>query len=120
MSGETLQEFAVHVLTERITVRELIRSRVYQEVQDYNRRQPERFQGLIAPSDDERILNPAKTATPRHIDWKRQFDRAVQAFRQRQILVFVNDYQLAELDEEIEIGPATTVSFLRLTMLTGG
>jgi hypothetical protein len=33
-SGDTLREFALELLTERITVRELIRSRVYQEVQD--------------------------------------------------------------------------------------
>ena len=35
-SGDILHEFALEVLTERITVRELIRSRVYQEVQDFN------------------------------------------------------------------------------------
>ena len=35
-AGEKTGEFVMDLLTERITVRELIRSRVYQEVQDYN------------------------------------------------------------------------------------
>jgi hypothetical protein len=120
MSGETLQEWSLSILTERITVRELIRSRVYQEVQDYNRRQPERFRGLIAPSEDERTLNGVKPTRPQHIDWHRQFERVLQAFRNNQILILVNDRQLNDLDEEIEISPGTEVSFLRLTMLTGG
>src|SRR5438093_1076534 len=83
--GQTLQQWSLEILTERITVRELIRSRVYQEVQDYNYRQPERFPGLITPGEDELALNGAKAARPRQIDWHRQFDRAVQAFRHNQI-----------------------------------
>ena len=48
--------------TERITVRELIRERVYQEVQDFNRKQGERvFRGLVQPTDAERVLNGRRT-----------------------------------------------------------
>jgi hypothetical protein len=120
LSGETLQQWSLDVLTERVTVRELIRSRVYQEVQDYNRRQPARFQGLIQPGDDERALNGPKPAGPRQIDWRRQFDRALTAFGKQQILIFVHDRQVEDLEEQIVITPGAEVSFLRLTMLTGG
>src|SRR5437870_3899414 len=41
--GKTLHELTLDILTERITVRELIRSRVYQEVQDFNRKAPAHF-----------------------------------------------------------------------------
>jgi hypothetical protein len=118
LSGHTLNEWSLDFLTERISVRELIRSRVYQEVQDYNRRQPERFQGLIQPAEDERTLNGSRR--PRRIDWHRQLERALEAFRKRQILVLLRDQQLHDLDEEIEIKAGDQVSFLRLTMLTGG
>jgi hypothetical protein len=56
-AGQTLHEFALEVLTERLTVRELIRSRVYQEVQDYNRRQPAQFRGLVQPTDADASTN---------------------------------------------------------------
>jgi hypothetical protein len=119
-SGGTLHEFAMEVLTERITVRELIRSRVYQEVQDYNLRQPQEYRGLVQPTDAERTLNGFKLLKPRQLDWKTQFDKAVEAFEANQILILLDDKQVESLDDEIEVKPGTRVSFLRLTMLVGG
>ena len=119
-SGGTLHEFALELLTERITVRELIRSRVYQEVQDYNRRQPEVYRGLVQPADAERTLNGYKLNKPRTLDWKKQYDKAIEAFETNGVLVLVGGKQVESLDEEIVVGPDTGVSFLRLTMLVGG
>ena len=118
--GGTLHEFALEVLTERITVRELIRSRVYQEVQDYNRRQPPVFQGLVQPTDAERALNGFKLKKPRQIDWKQQYEKAIEAFETNQILILVDEKQAESLEEEIVVQPGTRVSFLRLMPLVGG
>ena len=118
--GGTLHEFALDVLTERITVRELIRSRVYQEVQDYNRRQPPVFQGLVQPTDAERALNGFKLKKPRQIDWKQQYEKAIEAFETNQILILVDEKQAESLEEEIVVQPVTRVSFLRLMPLVGG
>ena len=118
--GGTLHEFALEVLTERITVRELIRSRVYQEVQDYNRRQPPVFQGLVQPTDAERALNGFKLKKPRQIDWKQQYEKAIEAFETNQILILVDEKQAESLEEEIVVQPETRVSFLRLMPLVGG
>jgi hypothetical protein len=118
--GDTLHEFALEVLTERITVREVIRSRVYQEVQDYNRRQPAEFRGLVQPTDAERTLNGWKLRKPRQLDWKAQFEKAVEAFENNRVLILLNERQAQSLEEEIVVGPGTSVAFLRLTMLVGG
>src|SRR5262245_28501777 len=120
LGGESLAEWALDVLTERITVRELIRSRIYQEVQDYNRSQPGVFRGLIQPEGAEKALNGWTMKKPRLLDWKKQFDRGVEAFAKNQVLILVNDRQAESLDEEIEVGPETRVTFLRLTPLVGG
>lgn len=119
-SGGTLHEFALELLTERITIRELIRSRVHQEVQDYNRRQPQVFRGLVQPTDAEIALNGFTLRKPRTLDWKKQYDKAIEAFETNGILILIDDKQAESLDEEIVIGPQTRVSFLRLTMLVGG
>jgi hypothetical protein len=119
-SGDTLCEFALELLTERITVRELIRSRVYQEVQDYNLLQPQVFRGLVQPTDAENALNGYKLRKPRTIDWKQQYDKAIDAFESNGILILVDDKQVESLDEEIVVRPETRVSFLRLTLLVGG
>ena len=121
LNGKTLNEFSLDFLTEKITVRELIRSRVYQEVQDYNLKQNQTdFRGLVQPTDAERTLNGYRLKKPRQIDWQAQFDKALEAFQKNQILILVNDRQMESLEEEIEVGPQSSVSFLRLTLLVGG
>jgi hypothetical protein len=120
VGGEKWPEWSLEVLTERITVRELIRSRVYQEVQDFNAKQPQPFRGLIQPTDAEATLNGYRLRTPRLIDWKSQFEKAITAFNKQQILILLNERQVESLDEEIEVKPGTKVTFLRLAMLVGG
>jgi len=118
--SQPFREWSLDVLTERLTVRELIRSRVYQEVQDYNQRQPDDFQGLVQPADAQRTLNGYRLKEPRQIDWRQQFNRAIEAFEASQVLVLINDKQVESLDEEITVAPGTEVSFLKLTLLVGG
>ena len=112
--------FTLDVLTERITVRELIRTRVYLEVRDYNLRQPEFFRGLVQPTEAETTLNGFKVRPGRRIDPKKQFKRAIESFYRNGFLILVNDRQVDELEEEIEIRPDTTVVFLKLVPLAGG
>lgn len=119
-SGTCLQEWSLEVLTERITVRELIRSRVYQEVQDFNRQNSSEFHGLIQPHDSTLTARGFQIGKHRQIDWQEQFARATEAFERGQILLLINDRQAESLDEEIVITPQTEVSFLRLTLLVGG
>jgi hypothetical protein len=120
LTGETLHEWTLEFPVERITVEELIRSRVYQEVQDYNRLQPDRFRGLIQPEEEEQALNGPRATRRRLVDWRRQFDQAIKAFLNGQVIILVGDRQVVDLEEEIELDRDTPVSFLRLSLLTGG
>jgi hypothetical protein len=120
LGGESLQSWTLEVTTERLSVRELIRSRVYQEVQDYNQQCGQVFHGLVQPEEAEKTLNGWKMKKPRLLDWKRQFDRAIEAFEANRILILVNDRQAESLDEEIVIESQMSVTFLRLTPLVGG
>ena len=120
VSGTTLREWMLDLLTERVTVRELIRSRVYQEVEDFNRSGDDVFHGLVQPSDTEAALNGYRLRRPRRIEWQPQFEKAAEAFAAGRVLVLAGDRQAESLDEEIEIGPDTVVSFLRLVPLVGG
>ncbi len=112
--------FALDVPTERITVRELIRTRVYAEVRDYNLRQPEYFRGLVQPTDAERTLNGFKVPQGHKIDPEKQLERAIESFYRNGFMILVNDLQVDELEEEIEVGPDAAVTFLKLVPLVGG
>ncbi|SIO65510.1 hypothetical protein SAMN05444166_7715 [Singulisphaera sp. GP187] len=121
VGGVPVQEQTLDVPAERMTARELIRSRVYQEVQDYNLRMTGPFLGLVRPESAERALNRAgATARFRPVDWKKQFERAVEAFEANQILLLVDDRQVDSLDEEVTLREGSVATFLRLTLLVGG
>ena len=120
LNGESLGELVLEMLTEKVTVRELIRSRVYQEVQDFNLKNHQVFRGFIQPEESEKVLNGWKLKQPRLLDWKKQFDLAIEAFETSRILILINDRQAESLEEEFTVDPQTRVSFLRLTLLVGG
>jgi hypothetical protein len=124
-SGDVYGERPLEFPTERITVRDLIRERVYQEVQDFNRDQGERvFRGLVQPSGAERVLNGKQTEfrlkEHRQIEWKPQFEKAIDAFEHNGFFILIDDRQAESLDQEFVIGHGTLVSFVRLTPLVGG
>lgn len=127
-SGKTLDQWPLELPAERITIRELIRSRVYQEVQDFNLRGTTGDERVLAErlAEYRGLVRPAEPGTnellkPRSlVDWKKQFDVACEAFQAGRILILVDDRQASELDEVVELRSGSTVSFLRLTLLVGG
>lgn len=127
-SGQTLHTFTLADLTERLTVRELLRARIWQEVQDHNRATADTatnpaghvFRGLVQPTDTERTLNGFKFSKPRVLDWEEQFRRACEGFERNGFFVLVGDRQATTLDEEFVVLADTEVAFVKLVPLVGG
>ena len=107
-------------LTETTTVREIIRSRVYEEVHHYNVRSNDVFRGLVQPTDAEVTLNDFRLRKQRQIDWEAQYERALEAFVTNGFLLLIDDRQVDDLDEVIELRQDMAVHFLRLVPLVGG
>ena len=118
--GKPEHTFTVHVSGETITVRELIRTRVFQEVEEYNSKTPETFRMLVQPGEAERTLNGFKFSKPRQVNPQAQFEKAIEAFEGNSFIVLVDDRQVETLDDEIALRPETSVSFLKLVPLVGG
>ena len=119
-SGNLLSSFTLECLTEEMTVREIIRARVYQEVQDFNQRQPDEFRGLVAPADAEKTRNGFKLRHARELDWEEQFKKAVDGFISNAFFVLVDDRQAEDLDERFAVSVDTEISFVKLVPLVGG
>lgn len=113
-------DFTISLPAEVFTARELIRERVRQEVEEYNAHQTEYFRGLVQPTDAERTLNGFKLRRLRALDWREQYERAVEAFHRNGFVLLVDDRQVEEIDALIEARPQTTVTFLKLIPLVGG
>jgi hypothetical protein len=118
--GKMEHTFTVHVSGEKISIRELIRLRVYQEVEEFNNRQPTVFRMLVQPNDTERTLNGFKFHKPRLVDPLTQYQKALEAFVGNGFIVLVDDRQVENLDDEIALHPETSVTFLKLIPLVGG
>ena len=124
-AGDVYSQTPLELPSEQMTAREMIRERVYQEVQDYNQgTEDQTFRGLVQPSDAERVLNgncpEYRPKAKRQIDWKTQFEAACEAFETNRFLLLVDSRQAETLDESFTVSSQTEVSFVKLTPLVGG
>ena len=119
-TGKILNEIMIAVENELTTVKEIIEARVHAEVEAYNQKLPEYFNGLVQPSDTERTLNGYKLRTPRKIDPEKQAYVALDAFQKNGYFILIDDQQAETLEQEVLVGTNTSVSFVQLTPLVGG
>ncbi|GAA1796661.1 hypothetical protein [Actinomadura chokoriensis] len=119
-AGTPVAEARIEALPERMTVRELIRLRVREEVARHNARPSDRFNGLVRPDGAEAELNGYRLREPRRIDWERQADIAEKAFLANGFFVLAGDRQVEDLDEEIDLTTDPDLVFIKLIALAGG
>ncbi|SEL58355.1 hypothetical protein [Streptacidiphilus jiangxiensis] len=125
-SGECAEAWELAVQEERLTLSELVRRRVREEVARYHQavrydaESVEVFRGLVRPSGAERVLDGYRLRGRREIDAEEQCRLALGAFGRNGFLVLVGERQVEELDAVVELAPGTTVVFLKLVPLVGG
>jgi hypothetical protein len=107
-------------LNETVSLRELIRQRIYQEVTEYNAKKTGYFHGLVQPTQAERTLNSYHLTTAHKLDWQAQYEKAIDAFTRHGYIVLVNDQQVADLDAVLTLHAGTEVTFFKLVPLVGG
>lgn len=106
----------------RVTVRDLIRTRVREEVARYNAKpaSTDIFHGLVMPDGAEMTSRGFRMPKKRRIDWEQQADKALEAFQKNGFFVLVDDRQVTDPDEVLELAPDTDIRFIRLVQLVGG
>ena len=118
LNGQIMQELRIALASELTTVRALITARVREEVEGYNQAGSARL-GLVQPTAAEQLLNGNKQRRA-PVDADKQIEVALAAFARNGFFVLVDDEQCEDLDQEVLIKPATTVTFIKLTPLVGG
>jgi hypothetical protein len=119
-TGKQTARLLLEGLPSSLTLRDLIRFRVREEVARHNANPVPRFNGLVQPSDAEAQLNGYALPRARRLDWEAQADTALRAFARNGFFVFVGGRQVDDLDEELTLVDADVVSFVRLVPLVGG
>jgi hypothetical protein len=108
-AGRNLGEVAFEV-PDAISLRDLIKVRVREEVAKHNAAPTGTFRGLVQPD------GPSK----RRLDWEKQAEVALRAFSKGGFFVVVGNRQIDDLDAQLDLSEASDVAFVRLVPLVGG
>jgi len=119
-TGDILNQIEIEIANELTTVKDIIAGRVTSEVERYNNKSTEYFQGLIQPTDTEKALNGYKFKKRRLIDAEKQVYVALNQFQNNGYFILIDDIQAESLEQEVLVGKDTQVSFVKLTALVGG
>ena len=117
-TGERCSAGAFQFNAATLTLRELIRVFVQEEVKRFNETGSEVFRGLVQPDESERILNGVRERPV--LDWEKQFAKAIAAFKGNGFVVLLDQRQVTDLDETLHLTPQSQLTFLKLVPLMGG
>lgn len=120
LNGTVTNQFEIQVESDHLTVSELITKRVTLEIENYNKRLPQYFNGLVQPNEAERTLNGYKLKAKQLIDVEKQVYIALNAFQKNGFFVLVDNEQLDELDKVVTLKSTSKIAFVKLTPLVGG
>jgi len=121
-AGKVAGTITLDGIDSRITVRDLIRTRVREEVARYNAKaaSTDIFHGLVMPDGAQPTAQGFWMPKRRRVDWEQQADKALEVFSRNGFFVLVADRQVADPDETLELTPDTDIRFIRLVQLVGG
>lgn len=119
-TGRPVGTMTLPDLPSLVTVRELVRLRVREEVARHNAAPAQVFLGLVKPTDAEVAANGYRLKTARRLDWEKQADVAEEAFSRNGYFILVGDRQVEDLDEVVDLDADPHVAFVKLTPLVGG
>ncbi|MEA2608650.1 MAG: hypothetical protein QOJ75_893 [Chloroflexota bacterium] len=119
-TGDPTGSITLPGLPDRITLRELIRLRVREEVARYNLGPSGLFRGLVQPGGSEAAGGGFRMPDRQAIDWQAQADVAIERFLANAYFVLVNGKQVTDLETRLDLTHEhLAVRFIRLPPLAG-
>ncbi|XMO86216.1 hypothetical protein AAFN75_15605 [Algibacter sp. AS12] len=106
-------------------LKDLLVACVSSKVKDYNsKRENNQLLSFLTPSQIQEQSETGKIgfgdiANYNLADEQASIETAIQAYKDDMFLVFINDEEITDLNENISLTPDTNITFLRMTFLTG-
>ncbi|MCG8579452.1 MAG: hypothetical protein MI866_06025 [Bacteroidales bacterium] len=119
-TGEVVHKQEIEFETEVVTVQDIIEKRVMQEVENYNSKADDKFNGLVEPTQTEKTLNARQPKQRKLVDAEKQVYVALDAFKKNGFFVLIDNLQADSLEQQVQLKAQTIVSFVKLTPLIGG
>jgi hypothetical protein len=119
--GNSETVFKLHLVSETITIGDLIAERVRDEVRKFNKNPDAYITSLVMPNA---IKNPSIVSKRKHrmpeIDPERHVRTAIESFNQGEFFLFVDHQQYLDIEDKVSLTQQSTVEFIRLIPLVGG
>lgn len=121
-AGKVAATIRLDGIDSHIALRDLIRTRVREEVASYNAKtdSTDIFHGLVMPHGAQPTPLGFQMPERRRIDWERQAGKALEAFSRNGFFVLVAGRQVTDPDETLDLDSDTDIRFIRLVQLVGG
>ena len=121
MMGKLIYEFDLPLPKKQLSVRDIIRERVKQEIEQYQHQRKNNGYSLVEVSSVEKILNKYGIKETHKMDIEKQLDIAFRAFDNNGYFIIINDVQVETLEQIINLDDENlSVSFIKLVALVGG
>ncbi len=121
MMGKLIYEFDLPLPKKQLSVRDIIRERVKQEIEQYQHQSKNNGYSLVEVSSVEKILNKYGIKETVKTDIEKQLDIAFRAFDNNGYFIIINDVQVETLEQIINLDDENlSVSFIKLVALVGG
>jgi len=119
-AGQVRNSWLLSGLPDQVSVREIIRTRVREEVARFNLDDRAVFSGLVQPTETEIVANGYRLTRQRPLDWERQAAIAESSFLANGFFMLIDDRQIESLDDLVDLRHDPTVAFIKLVQLVGG
>jgi hypothetical protein len=119
LGGREASRLVLRDVPSPISLRELIRLRVREQVATNNANLSRRSPRLVEPSAAEIALNGDAKVGER-LRWEQEADKAISAFERNRFFVFIGERQVDELDVQLTFADAEVVRFVQVFPLVGG
>lgn len=113
IAGQILKTNSFDIHSESITIKDLIKNMVNQEVLIFNKNS--RNNTMYGYNHLASDISKSK-----NIDAEQEYFLALDAFQKNGFFIIVDDKQVESIDEEIYISENTKISFIKITQLVGG
>ncbi|MEM6630706.1 MAG: hypothetical protein AAF694_13585 [Bacteroidota bacterium] len=119
-SGCILNQVKLKVSKNRITIKELIKLRIFQEAEEFNARRSSHYRGLVRPDHAVPMLSGFQLDPSYRIDPQKQYYVAMDAFKRQGFYVLVDEERIEDPDYAIAVRSCPRISFLKLVPVIGG
>lgn len=117
LSGKLIQRLSLPIISTRTTLQQLIKERVYHEIEQLSKHNIISNSLFIQPTAMESLLNGY---AKKNIDPELEYQKAINDFQRHRYIVLVDEYQQTDLNHTFDLFENSVIQFIKMIPLVGG